>query len=713
METRIDPASASGQADLTLAEFRASVVPLLVERVQAGLRILLAALLLFAAVQLNGRAAGADAGWLLAIKLVQLLTLVWALAVIERRTGWRAAVAVALVVAIEVSLTTAATGTITGDVASTFLLAIVMQMATASLLPWGAVAQSLCVAAGLGAAAAQLLLHGAGFGTVVNEVVAATLAGVTSIVIAAQLEQRRFALAASEQRLRNEAARSAAIIAAALDPIVTMDRAGLIVEFNPAAERTFGYARAEAIGHSVAERIIPPALRRAHQHGMERYLTTGEGPVLGTRVEVTAMRADGQEFPVELAITPIGAGDEQLFTAYIRDLTDRRLAEEAHTSAALVRVGREMMALLEPTMIVERLQAFSRELLPCASAATFLLTADGGAYERSGEVHTRWPERVARTAIGDMLAQLERTAVVTGNAWLGWTREAPAAVTVALRRVDEIIGLHVLTFADGSLELGIQQQGLLLGMAQAAGMALTNARLVSDLTHASRIKSEFLSTMSHELRTPLNAILGYAEMAKDPDFDVADRTQMVGRIETAGRGLLELIEGALDIGRAEAGDTEVDLRPFGLKAWWGAVRDSCGVFPRDAEVVLAWSEPPDVVVRSDPRKLAVVLRNLVGNALKFTHHGLVQVEAAASELAVVIAVKDTGIGIRPEDREIVFEMFRQADGSESRRYGGAGLGLHIVRRFVEQLGGTVALESQVGHGSTFTLALPIDVARAA
>jgi signal transduction histidine kinase len=123
-------------------------------------------------------------------------------------------------------------------------------------------------------------------------------------------------------------------------------------------------------------------------------------------------------------------------------------------------------------------------------------------------------------------------------------------------------------------------------------------------------------------------------------------------------------------------------------------------------VHLEWSDAvPAVSLLTDPRKLTVVLRNLVGNALKFTESGYVRVEAHHDAEGLVLRVADTGIGIRPEDQQTIFEMFRQADGSDSRRYGGTGLGLYIVRRFVEQLGGSVTVDSAPGRGSVFSVCL--------
>jgi hypothetical protein len=132
-----------------------------------------------------------------------------------------------------------------------------------------------------------------------------------------------------------------AILESALDSIITMDHKGRIVEFNPAAEKTFGYTRAEAIGKEMAELIIPPALRERHRRGLSHYLETGEGPVLGKRIEITALRADGTEFPVELTVTRVPGGDPPLFTGFVRDLAERReLEEQLRQSQKVEAVGR-------------------------------------------------------------------------------------------------------------------------------------------------------------------------------------------------------------------------------------------------------------------------------------------------------------------------------------------------------------------------------------
>ncbi|MEJ7594744.1 MAG: PAS domain S-box protein, partial [Planctomycetaceae bacterium] len=142
-------------------------------------------------------------------------------------------------------------------------------------------------------------------------------------------EQRR-----ADRELRESEARKSAVLQTALDCIITMDHEGRVVEFNPAAEKTFGYRRDQVVGKQLADFIIPPSLRERHRHGMAHYLATGEGPVLGKRLELPALRADGTEFPVEIAITRIPTDGPPLFTAYLRDVTESK-REEQHRNARL------------------------------------------------------------------------------------------------------------------------------------------------------------------------------------------------------------------------------------------------------------------------------------------------------------------------------------------------------------------------------------------
>jgi signal transduction histidine kinase len=163
-----------------------------------------------------------------------------------------------------------------------------------------------------------------------------------------------------------------------------------------------------------------------------------------------------------------------------------------------------------------------------------------------------------------------------------------------------------------------------------------------------------------------------------------------------------MIDHTLEVSRFQAGQLDLRLESIPLREFWPELQGRCSDLPRKPEVTLEWSRPvPNAVLRSDRRKLVVILRNLISNALKFTEQGSVRVGLKLTADALVFEVADTGIGFRPEDRDAIFEMFRQLDGSSTRRYGGVGLGLYIVRRFADQIGAVIEVESELSSGSVF------------
>lgn len=245
------------------------------------------------------------------------------------------------------------------------------------------------------------------------------------------------------------------------------------------------------------------------------------------------------------------------------------------------------------------------------------------------------------------------------------------------------------------------------GIADQAYTTLSAARLYGRALESGKLKSEFVSTVSHEFRTPLSVIIGYAEMAGDPDVPEKEKASGLSGIAHSARELLLLVEHTLDISRMDAGRDHLDLERVELDAFWRGLIEMCGHLPRHEEVQFTWTKPlPSGVMRTDRRRLGIIVRNLVSNALKFTEHGRVDVSVAIVASELVIRVRDTGIGIAAHEQPVIFEIFRQADGSETRRFQGTGLGLYILSRFVEQLHGTVRVDSALGEGSTFEVRLP-------
>lgn len=229
-----------------------------------------------------------------------------------------------------------------------------------------------------------------------------------------------------------------------------------------------------------------------------------------------------------------------------------------------------------------------------------------------------------------------------------------------------------------------------------------------ELEQASNLKTQFLANMSHEFRTPLNAILGYTSMLLRQVYGEIPAAQKKGveRIESNATHLLTIINDILDIAKIEAGKMPIHLERFELGELIKEVMAQVEPLKRDGlELKLVLPAKP-VRLTSDRQKLKQIILNLLTNALKFTPTGSVRATVKLRADGTVIQVKDTGIGIAPEDQEKIFEDFRQVDSSLSREYGGTGLGLSICRRLASMVGGKLEVESTVGKGSMFTLLLP-------
>jgi signal transduction histidine kinase len=226
-----------------------------------------------------------------------------------------------------------------------------------------------------------------------------------------------------------------------------------------------------------------------------------------------------------------------------------------------------------------------------------------------------------------------------------------------------------------------------------------------------RLKSEFLANVSHELRTPLNAILGYTELISEGIYGptTGEQVEALNGVDESSKNLLTLINQILDLSKVESGKIEVYATEVAVHDIAQQVSAESQILLRDKPLKLNVVAPTRVVVKTDANKVHQIVTNLVSNAIKFTDRGTVSIlVAGVREGGCTIKVKDTGIGIRKEDQQLIFEEFRQVDGSSTRKYAGTGLGLAIARRFALLLGGQLTVESTVGVGSTFTLTLPAE-----
>ena len=295
-----------------------------------------------------------------------------------------------------------------------------------------------------------------------------------------------------------------------------------------------------------------------------------------------------------------------------------------------------------------------------------------------------------------------------------------ARMVAPLLSGEDIVGMLVVRrCAPG--EFAKNTVDLIRTFAAQSALAIQNARLFHEIEDKSRLleiasqhKSQFLANMSHELRTPLNAILGYTELMADGIYgQLPEKTMgVLKRLESNGRHLLGLINDVLDLSKIEAGQLVLDLSDYSLEDIAQTVRGTLEPLAADKKLAFKVEVAAKMPAgHGDGRRLTQVLINLVGNAIKFTDAGEVVITARANDGAFHLSVRDTGPGISSADQAKLFQEFHQADNAITRRKGGTGLGLAISKRIVEMHGGKIWVELQLGHGSTFSLTLPVVVER--
>ncbi|HET6558734.1 MAG TPA: PAS domain S-box protein, partial [Prolixibacteraceae bacterium] len=224
-----------------------------------------------------------------------------------------------------------------------------------------------------------------------------------------------------------------------------------------------------------------------------------------------------------------------------------------------------------------------------------------------------------------------------------------------------------------------------------------------------RLKSAFLANMSHEIRTPLNSIIGFSELLSDPGFESEQRYEFARIITNSGNNLLAIISDIMDISKIEAGQVEIRKNVFSLNRLIQDIHNEYQIKAHMKGIEFQISRdlsPDEILIESDQTKVKQVLVNFVGNALKFTEKGTIEIGARVIGQSVQFFVKDTGIGIPERFHARIFERFRQVEGSYTRKYGGNGLGLAISKSLIEMLGGTIEMQSQEGKGSLFYFTLP-------
>ena len=398
--------------------------------------------------------------------------------------------------------------------------------------------------------------------------------------------------------------------------------------------------------------------------------------------------------------------------------------EDAAASSMLARVSQEMIASLNIPTVLEHLCRLTAEALGDPGGCTLLWQARGSVYTpvaswgfTSEQQETIRVLQIPGEAITDLITLLKEKestvveSVPTADAITATLLQEFGLKTLlflSLRQGQDLIGFQSWS-APEPRELTARHHRLTQSLSQIASLVLANASLFTELQEANRVKDDFVSTMSHELRTPLSIIIGYSDLLKEDTFGPLDapQTDTVRRIEKAARELLDLINATLDLSRLQSQHVPLTLVETNVVELLAELETESRHLNQKGTVDLFWQVPATLPrLHTDRVKLKMVLKNLITNALKFTYEGRVSVTASPHKGGVEFCVSDTGIGIPQNALPIIFEPFRQVDSSPSRRHGGVGLGLYIVRQLLKLLGGTIAVESEVEKGSCFRVWMP-------
>ncbi len=534
----------------------------------------------------------------------------------------------------------------------------------------------------------------------------------------------------AEEAYKESEARKSAFFETALDAIITMDHKEKMVEFNPAAEKVFGYTHEEAVGRELASLIIPPEYRESHRKGLAHYLVSSEGKLLNRRINITAQRKDGTLFPVELTIMKVQKEGNPLFTSTLRDITRRKHIEN------------NIQFLSEASKVLSSSLDYQTTLATVANLAirsvadwcAIDIVSKDESIERLAVAH-KDPKKVIFLQELQRLyppdpnsSSLTKEVIKSGNArllaevtdemlkkrshneehyrllkQLGFS----SVIIVPLYAKEKELGSIMFVLA----ELGHHYTQVDMVMAEQLGsraaLAIENARLYAESQKAIVLRNDFISIASHELKTPLTSLKMYTQVLQKQHGQQGEEslTRTLAKMDAQIGKLTVLIGDLLNVSKIQLGKLEFREEVFDLNE---VVKETVEHIQATTKKYTIRTEGRIMKnIWGDKDRIGQVITNLLTNAMKYSPEAdMVLINLTAEQDVAIVTVQDFGIGIAKDHQRNIFQRFYRVNDPEEKTFPGLGIGLHISHEIITRHGGTMTVVSEKGKGAQFSFTLP-------
>ncbi len=477
----------------------------------------------------------------------------------------------------------------------------------------------------------------------------------------------------AKQEIEKSAQRFHRILDSMNEAFITINEKSEIIDWNPHAEKIFGWKFNEAKGEKMYDLIIPNQYREAHKKGMAKFLAHGEQHVFYKILQMLALRKDGLEFPVELTIFPIKNEENYEFHSFIRDITQRKAAEiDQARLVAIIDASDDAILSTNPEGMITTWNSGAEKLYGYKATEVIGMPVTI-IYPK--DLIVDFPAIISKVNAGEHIHNYD---------------------TTRKHRDGHIIPVSV------SIAPMLDVEGKIVGMSS----------ITTDITERKKIermKNEFISVVSHELRTPLTSIKGsIGLLASDKICDLSEKARQLLDIANSNcERLIRLINDMLDIEKIEAGRMDFKFNKVDLTNLIQEAIAANQPLAQKSNVILEFQSPGKYEIRADYDRITQVITNLLSNAIRFSPpHQKVKIRLSSLLNRVRVSITNFGPGIPKEFQSKIFGKFIQADSSDSRQKSGTGLGLNISKAIVEKHGGTISFVSTQDNGTTFYFELP-------